>query len=342
MEDEAADPVETLIGEIEGLKKQVEDLKQQASESGLDQKGGLDPRSYPNDERIAQWTRRHGATGVKTYVLDGHPQNTGCVAVYRELSMRERGMLARLEEVEEKHPGAFDYMKMLVSSALLYPTLETYPHPPFAASELFNRIRQHGHGPLPEEEMSPEEAATQLPEHMIGDIKAARRVAKKSFEDGRYASLYADLIVQLATGPEGTLDIGVFNELWGLSPGRLRDLAGRVERARMDLREAQFKVLEEEIEDPEKRQRQAEEIDRRLPSPFQDIDEATEGDTIPDGHGPTGPAEEVAEEETPVGAYEEAGSEELPPDTPSREETIEDLREAKREKRPSDPIPPNT
>lgn len=300
----------------------------------------MDPTTFPDDTQIAEWTRRHGSTGVKTYVLDGHRENTDCVAVYREMSMRERAMLARLEEVEEEHPGAFDYMKMLVSTCLLYPTVESYPHPAFAATELFNRIRQHGHGPLPEEEMSPEEAATRLPEHMIEDIRAARRVAKKAFEDGRYGSLYTDLIVQLSTTTEGTLDVSLFNELWGLSPGRIRDLASRVERARMDLREAQFNVLEEEVEDAEQRQRQAEAIDRRLPSPFQDIDEVAEGETIPEGEGKTqAPADEA------VGAYDEGDipAEELPPDTPSHEELAEALRGGQEpENQPSDPIPPNT
>jgi len=298
----------------------------------------MDPTTYPDDTQIAEWTERYGSTGVKTYVLDGHPKNNGCVAVYREMSMRERAMLARLEEVDEEHPGAFDYMKMLVSTCLLYPTVDAYPHPPFAANELFNRIRQHGHGPLPEEDMTPEEAATQLPNHMIEDVQSARRVAKKTFEDGRYGSLYADLIVQLSTTTDGTLDIDVFDKLWGFSPGRIRDLAARVERARMDLREAQFNVLEEEIEDAEQRQKQAKEIDRRLPSPFQDIDEVTEGATIPEGDA------EEPETEDSVGAYDEdqVSAEDLPPGTPSREEMIEGLREGKRKDSPSDPIPPNT
>jgi hypothetical protein len=304
----------------------------------------MDPTTFPDDTEIAKWTEEYGSTGVKTYMLEGHPENDGCVAVYREMSMRERAMLARLEEVEEEHPGAFDYMKMLVSTCLLHPTLESYPNETFAASELFNRLRQHGHGPLPEEDMTPEEAATQLPEHMIEDIRSARRVAKKAFEDGRYSSLYADLIVQLSTTTEGTLDIDLFDTLWGFSPGRIRDLAARVERARMDLREAQFNVLEEEVEDAEQRQQQAQQIDRRLPSPFTDIDDVSEGETIPesDDDEPGGPPD--GEDGGQVGAYDEKSvpDEELPPDTPSRDDMIEGLRQGKRDDGPSDPIPPNT
>lgn len=322
---------------LEPAAEAFEDALEEATTSSID------PRSFPDDTQIAEWTETYGTTGVKTYVLEGHPENKNCVAVYREMSMRERAMLARLEEVDEEHPGAFDFRKMLVSTCLLYPTVESYPHPAFATTELFGRIRQHGHGPLPEEEMTAEEAATQLPEHMIEDIRSARRVAQKAFEDGRYSSLYADLVVQLSTTTEGTLDIGLFNKLWGLSPGRIRDLAARVERARMDLRKAQFNVLEEEVEDPEDRQKEAERIDRRLPSPFADIDDISEGDTIPDRQKDQDSQPRGGQDH--VGAYDEekVSSEELPPDVPSREETIEDLRAAKHsDGGPSDPIPPNT
>ena len=141
----------------------------------------MDPYTYPSDELLNKWANRYGSTGLKIYDLDLHAANEGCVAVYRESSMAERVTLARFAEIEKEHPGSYETMRMFVSNLLLYPNIDDYPEPTFAIAELFNIMRQHGHGPLSNDEefvgqevVDDEIVIPGLPSSMVKDIKTAR------------------------------------------------------------------------------------------------------------------------------------------------------------------------
>lgn len=274
-----------------------------------------DPREFPPDTKIAEWATRYGTTGVKTYSL-AHPRNKGCVAVYREISMAERQVLGRMKQVEEDHPGAYDYERMIASTCLLHPTIASYPHPAFAAAELFNRIRAHGHAPLDQEEEivsgeGVEDAG--LPRHVVDDMRNAREVAYRAFHDPEVKSVYTDLIVDMATDADSGVDPQTLDYLWQLPPGRLRDLAARLEQANADVRKEALAFLEANPGDLEQEQLEAraEQIEQQYAPPFETIDH-----TVGDAATPDLDAEE--EEET-------QGQEEAQGQKPEPRDTDEDL-----------------
>lgn len=277
----------------------------------------MDPKSYPSDEQFAKWAKRYGTTGVKTYGLTGG-NNRGCVAVYREMSMADRQLLARMESVDEEYPGAYDYQRMIVANCLLYPTIDTYPHPPFAAAELFNRIRQHGHGPIDNDEelVTVDEQKGQIPAHITKDIKSARKAAFDAFHNPKVSSLYTDLIVELASGPQGAIDPQTLDYLWDLSPGRLRDLSARIEQAHADIRKEALEYLKKESDmDGEEKQARAKHVEQTFGSPFAPIDEVVGDRATPD------PEDDTDEATNQQQQPKSGGDDELPPNrAPTQEE----------------------
>lgn len=238
----------------------------------------MDPFKWPPDDQIARWTERYGTTGVKTHVLEqsnGHPRNRGAVAVYHEMSLAQRQLAYRLDKVDEKHPNAFDVSRMIVSGCLLYPTLDAYPHPATATEELLQRILQHGHGPLEEDEvMHPENSEKKgLPEHMVDDILEARDAAYHVFKNARYSSIYKDLVFELATNAQGEIDIQLMDYLWGQSPGRIRDIAARLEQAHAEIQKEALPAIRgnKDLDAEEKRAR-SKRIKSIYTSPFIGID----------------------------------------------------------------------
>ena len=279
----------------------------------------MDPREFPSDDRFSEWIRQYGTTGVKTYGLT-HPANRGCVAVYREMTMNERQILARLEEVEDEHPGAYDYQRMIVSACLLHPTLESYPKPPIAAAEMFTRMRQHGHGPLEEEEemVTQDKDLGAIPRHVTEDIKNARSAAYDVFHDQMFSSIYKDLIIELASGPDGQIDVHALDYLWGLSPGRIRDIAARVEQVHADVRREAVEFLRRDTDmDGEEKQQRAEMIEDNFASPMEAIDQVVGDAATPSDDED----EEESESDGPSTTMDQQGEEgELPPNRPPSEE----------------------
>lgn len=258
----------------------------------------MNPREYPDDELIARWSADYGTTGVKFYELT-LGENAGCVAAFREFTLTERTLLARLTPLAED--GAFDLPRMMVSTALLYPSVDLYPNPVFAIFELYGYIRQYGRGPLEEDEP----VHGSLPEHMVTDIRNARRAAHLIFEDSEHTTLYKDLVLALAIGMDGAVDPLILDRLWAMPPGRLRDLLATVEQSNHIL-------LTEALA--------RKGVDRKLAqqtyrSPFAPLDTETGGATVP-GFEQT-PTEPTAVESVSIGN--------LPPNLPRL--TVE-LREA--------------
>lgn len=292
----------------------------------------MNTTQFPDDERYMEWLNAHGSTGVKNYELNAHPSNRGHVAVYREMSMGERQILARLDSMEEDHPGAFDLQRMLVSSCLLYPSVEDYPKPPYAVAELYSRVRQHGHGPLEdgEEMITENKDMGAVPEHVVEDIKSARDVAYDTFHAPEYGSAYKELVIELASDHEGQIDPQTLDYLWSLSPGRLRDIAARVEQVHADVRRQALRFLHRSNElDGEQKQARAEEIESNFASPWETIDQivgdkATPDDEDDDGGGGDGEDRKTTSE--PVGkarSQDQEGG--LPPNRPPAEEEIRDI-----------------
>lgn len=282
----------------------------------------MDPRSNPSDEQIATWAQRYGTTGVKTYDLSG-TKNRGCVAVYREMSMADRQLLARLEETGVEYPGAYDYQRMMVSNCLLYPTVEAYPHPPFAAAELFSRIRQHGHGPLydDEEMVTEDEQKGQIPGHIVRDMRSARRAAYKTFHSPKASSIYTDLIIELASGPNGTIDPQTLDYLWGLSPGRLRDLSARIEQAHANIRKEAMEYLKQDSDmDGEEKQARAKHVESTFGSPFAPIDRV-----VGDAATPKPDEDEEQPEQEQPQRQTSGGDDDLPPNRPPTQEEWENM-----------------
>ena len=283
----------------------------------------MDPREWPSDEQYGTWTRRYGTTGVKNHMLEGgqtgHPENKGCVAVYREMTMNERQLMARLRDINEENNNAFDTAEIIVSACLLYPTLDAYPRPSWAAAELFPRIRQHGHGPLSAKEktVTTDESKGALPIHMVQDFKAARNAAYDAFHDDRTASVYTDLIVTMASGEDG-IDPQTLDYLWDLSPGRIRDLAARLEQAHADARKEGKRYLQQADMDAEERKARAKRIEEVFDSPLAAIDAVVGDAATPD---PDPEPEEDSEQQTPTPRRNE--DEELPPNGPPSQEDIE-------------------
>lgn len=249
----------------------------------------MDPFEYPPDEQTAQWAERYGVTGVKTYVLDqpnGHPANRGAVAVYHEMSLAQRQLAYRLDKIDEEYPGALDVARMAVAGCLLYPTIDAYPHPPTAVEELLPRMMQHGHGLLDaDEDVIPEDREEGgLPEHLIDDIVEAREAAYHVFHDGRYSSVYKDLILELATDADGEIDIQLMDRLWHMSPGRVRDLAAQVEQAHADIQKSALPQIRKNKDlSKEEKQARADRIKRVYTSPFMGIDRVV-GNRATPGH----------------------------------------------------------
>lgn len=297
----------------------------------------MDPTTYPDDTQIAEWAERYGTTGVKTYDLR-HPSNKGCIAVYREMKMSERQVMGRMESVEEEHPGAYDYQRMLASTCLLYPTIDAYPNPAFAAAELFQRVRAHGHAPLSEEEemVSADGQEGALPRHVVQDMKNARENAYRSFSDPRVTSVYQELIVDMATDPETGVDPVALDYMWRLSPGRLRDLAARLEQANASVRKEALQVLESKRGELEEQQiqAQAQQIKDRYDAPFRAIDATVGEEATPDADEEKEEDDQSAEQldDTSTTSRRETGEDsDLPPNRPpSPDELQEGIRQAVR------------
>lgn len=283
----------------------------------------MDPRQFPSDERFADWIAQYGTTGVKVYRLAEHPANEGCVAIYREMAMNERQILARLEQMEDENPGAYDYQEMIVSACLLHPTLESYPKPPFAAAELFGRIRQHGHGPLSTEEemVTVNEDLGAIPRHVTNDIRTARAAAYEVFHNPQFSSVYKDLVVELASGPDGQIDAHTLDYLWRLSPGRLRDIAARIEQVHADVRREALQFLQGQSEmDGEEKQQRAEIIEDNFASPLEAIDRVVGAAATPsEDEEETGDASD--KDPADVGGSDGA----LPPNRPPSDEEKREL-----------------
>jgi hypothetical protein len=284
----------------------------------------MDPREWPDDADYGKWTRRYGTTGVKNHLLEGgqtgHPENKGCIAVYREMTMNERQLMARLRELNEENRNAFDTPEIIVSGCLLYPTLDAYPRPSWAAAELFPRIRQHGHGPLnaKEETVTEDEDKGALPRHMVEDFKSARSAAYDAFHDDRTASVYTDLIVTMASGEDG-IDPQTLDYLWDLSPGRIRDLAARLEQAHADARREGKQYLQQADMEAEERQARAKRIEEVFDSPLAAIDAVV-------GNAATPTDDDDEEDNTTTSKSPDQRrneGEELPPNAPPSQEEIE-------------------
>lgn len=270
----------------------------------------------PADVEIARWLKRCGSTGVKKYVLDSGP-NAGAVAWYREMSVSERLLLARIETITGEAPEAFDVERMIVGNCLLHPDLDDYPMPPLAAVELFGRIRQQSHGPLEEDEplLGPpndDEEDNGLPEHMVRDIRIAREEAQKLLTDGRYGTLYFNMALRLASRG-GAPDPQLFDWLLGLTPGRLRDVASVVELAHGTLLQGALENLSKaEGAEPEKKRAEERRLRSVFFSPFDVIDESTGGSSMPYADEPPEEGPAAAEEDVP----DYVRDEELLPDEP--------------------------
>lgn len=278
------------------------------------------PTEWPSDGKYGEWARRYGTTGVKNYLLKGgqagHPENRSCVAVYREMTMNERQLMARLREMNDQG-GNYDTPRIITSACLLYPTLDSYPRPAYAAAELFPRIRQHGHGPLgiEEETVTVDEDKGALPKHMVEDFKSARSAAYDAFHDDQTASVYTDLIVTMASGEDG-IDPQTLDYLWDLSPGRIRDLAARLEQAHADARREGKKYLQQADMDAEERQARAKRIEEVFDSPLAAIDAVVGEAATPTDE------EEKSEAKTKTKSQDDSGD--LPPNKPPSQEEIED------------------
>lgn len=281
--------------------------------------------SYPSDDRIAKWMQEHGTTGVKMYDLEHHA-NANCVAVYREMAMAERQMLARLADMEEEHPGAYDYKRMIVSTCLLHPTIDDYPKPAVAAAELFGRISVHGHAPLDEEEemITEDKDLGALPEHVANDFRKARRVAYDSFHNPKFGSVYRDLIVELASNQDGDINPQTLDYLWNQSPGKIRDIAGRVEQVHADIRREAISFLHKNSDmDADERKQRAKMIEDNFASPLEIIDEVA-GDAVV----PVSDDEEDEDEESTPDTKQTTAKEDdsgLPPNRPPSQDEREDL-----------------
>jgi hypothetical protein len=298
-----------------------------------------DPTQYPSDQQLAQWMEEYGTTGVKTTPVSG--RNQGCVAVYREMSMSERQVAARIAEIDEEAPGVYDRMRMLVASCLLHPTVESYPVPYQAVAELFQEIKNSGHSPKgPDEDMigpdgepvGPEVAEEQeipvLPGHMVEDINAARRSVRSTFEDPRFSSIYRNVIIELSqTGdPTEGLDPSTVDYLWRLPVGRLRDLAAVIERANLEIRQEAYQSLgaAENLSEDQKKQR-SRQIDLAHQNPWQNVDRITGGAANPDVE--LGEEDEETEPDSP----QDSGEKKVAPNRPQRAGGEEDLEDALRE-----------
>lgn len=317
----------------------VDRIADRLAEKLGEQGPAADPTSFPGDDQIQTWAERYGTTGVKNHTLR-HPANRGCVAVYREMSMAQRQIMGRMETIEEDHPGSYDYQRMIASSCLLHPTIDSYPQPAFAAAELFQRIRAHGHAPLSEEEeiVSGGEGEGALPEHVVSDIKNARENAYRAFKDPRVTSMYQDLILELATHPQHGVDVHVLDYLWRLSPGRLRDVAARVEQANAEVRKQALQVLEEkqksgEVES-EQLQVRAQEIEDTYAPPFDPVDRTVGEAATPDTEPEDGEAAQGEEEAQAAQTEERTTSDSnLPPNQPPPDQIREGIDRAVKESR---------
>lgn len=269
----------------------------------------MDPFAYPDDALVAEWSRLYGTTGVKFVELIEHPANAGCIATYRELSLAERQVLARLEILEEQAPDAFDVPRMAVQMALLYPTLDAFPQPVFAAGELYPRIKQHGHGSLDFEEP----LYHGLPEHMVHDLRNARQAAQMVFEDPGFTSIYKDLIVLAATD-QGRTDRNLLERLWRYTPGQLRDFLSVIEQV-------QHRILQDVIKDPAFKggAKERAQIAQFYESPFAQMDRQTQGVIIPHTPLSEDDAPEVSNDPAPVPASTAGG---LPPNRPPLKEAL--------------------
>lgn len=286
-----------------------------------------DPTEFPSDETFSKWLNRYGTTGVKTASLDG--RNRGCIAVYREMSMSERQVAARVSKMDEESPGSYDPMRMLVSTCLLHPTLDSYPVPYQAAMSLFSEIKQSGHGPKSDQEnmIGPEGQQTSLPEHMVEEIAGARAAAKKAFEDPEFASVYKNIIVELAQNgdPQEGLDPQTFDYLWRLPIGRLRDVAATLEQANLEIRKSAYEALENSSDlSSEQREERSKQIDLAHPNPWAQIDNMTGGATVPGSENESSEQQQEKRKQPEKKGPEDPG---VAPNQPSREVDTEALKE---------------
>ena len=236
----------------------------------------MDPFSYPSDEQITKWAERYGTTGVKFYELSGlHPTNEGCIATYHEMTLAQRQLYGRLQELAD-NGAPFEVKRMVVASCLLHPQLEDFPHEAFAVGELFQRIVQHGHGAL-----DAEDAGDVLPKHMINDIHNARKAAHRVFASPEFGSMYVDIATELATRSDGSIDAQALHHYWQLTPGQLRDIAATLEQTYNRLKESAYEGIKG-ISNANEKQARLEQIDMVYRSPFTGLDKATDGSTIPE------------------------------------------------------------
>lgn len=251
----------------------------------------MGPGIYPDDKLVAKWSEEYGTTSVKFYTLILHPENEGFVAAFRELSLSERMFIARIEELNS---DAFDLDMMITSQALLWPKLEDFPQPVFAAGELAARIKQYGHGPLTVDEPD----TRGIPEHMAADIRNARRAGQRLFEDtSPHRSLYLDLVLSLCVR-SGNVDLQLLDYLLRQPLGRLRDLLAATEQV-------YHLIYTESSKDPK--------IDKQIlrnlySSPFTGLDQQTEGATVPGFE-----AKEKSKLQESTSTYSSSG---LPPNAP--------------------------
>lgn len=241
----------------------------------------MDPYEYPGDEQLMRWSVRYGQTGVKLYTLDLYDENKDCIAVYREASMAERATLLRFEELNAEYPGSYEVMRMYVSTLLLYPNVDDYPHPAFAVGELYGRMKQHGHGPLQylEKHLGQSEEKPGIPEHIVGDIKAARKNAYSVFHSGQYGSFYTNMILELCT-QDGVFDINLFDTLWRMSPGRLRELSANIEQVYNLYYKASLPNMAK-IKNQKDRETYNERLVSKYQSPFTVLDVESNNTTVP-------------------------------------------------------------
>ena len=143
----------------------------------------------------------------------------------------------------------------------------------------------------------------------------------RAYHDAQVSSFYKDLILELAATAQEGIDPQTMDYLWNLAPGRIRDLAARIEQANADIRKQALKQIrsraKQEGVEQEQIEAQAERIETTYASPFEAIDETTGDATVPTGDG-----EEESEPEPNGQPKKQEGDGSLPPNRPAPSDQV--------------------
>lgn len=149
-------------------------------------------------------------------------------------------------------------------------------------------------------------------------------MAYDTFHAPEYGSVYKELVIELASDHEGQIDPQTLDYLWSMSPGRVRDIAARVEQVHADVRRQALQFLHKSSElDGEQKQMRAEEIESNFASPWEAVDQVVGDAATPDEDEQE---EEEEDNDGPVGkarAEDQEGG--LPPNRPPDADEIRDI-----------------